>query len=296
MSLAMELTRMLVWPARAQGRAKSADPEMPKIMAANRTAASPPKALHRRYVIGRETVGVTPVVTLTPRTDQESKTTLLYTAGGTYSSPIGNTHWTMLDHLLRRATPTRLVVPLALLAPEHTLDDALPDLVQIYAQTRAHSERVVLGGDSSGGGLALAITQQSQAQGIALPDALLLLSPWVDVTLPSAQSAEMEPHDPVMRMAGPRAMGRVWAGGRSVSDPLVSPVHADMRGWPHMAVLHAGHDLSLPDTRRFIDSALDQGVEVTDVLESAAFHVYPIAWWTPEAHRAAGITANLLAA
>lgn len=288
----MDVTRWLAWLARAEGRAKSADPNEPDHVDPQRRPAPIPASLRRRCVITHEVVGSTHVTVARPRVSR-TDASVIYHHGGTYSSPISALHWALVDRLVQASGAT-FILPFALPAPEHTLDDALSDLTAIYARARATVGHLIVAGDSSGGGLALVDALVAREHGVQLPDGLLLFSPWVDVTLTSPQSEAIEPHDPVMRMAGPRAMGRVWAGARDVRDPLVSPLYADLRGLPPMTIWQGGYDLSLPDVERFVAAARQQGNEVRFVLEPDAFHVYPVAWWTPEARRAVRLAASII--
>ena len=95
------------------------------------------------------------VFTLTPKVGGTG-IELIYTYGGAYVNPLVRPHWSLIRALVAASRAT-VTVPLYGLAPEHTVDQALPFLESVYRQVlaRAQGRRVYLGGDSSGGALAL---------------------------------------------------------------------------------------------------------------------------------------------
>lgn len=285
----MRLTRYALWPLRYKARRRSGltvDPD--------RQPSPIPPAVRASCRIRRTVRGQTEVVTLTPRATTPTAT-MLYLHGGTYSSPISTMHWKLIGNLLN-ASGARVIVPLYLRTPEHTLDDALPDLTDIYRDACSTS-RLVLAGDSSGAGLALALAQVAARSGDPAAAVLVLFSPWVDVTVSSPESLQIQHSDPVIRLDPLRTLGAAWAGHRSTSDPLVSPLHARLEGLPPAVIFQGGHDILTPDVDAFVSKARREGMHVDYVLEEAGFHVYPMACWTVEARRAiakaaAAITGN----
>ena len=92
------------------------------------------------------------------------------------------------------------------------------------------AENVSVLGDSAGGGLALAATRELVQRGEPTPGHMVLLSPWLDVTLSDPAIALI--HDPVTSPAIPalKVAGLIWAGDLSTSDPAVSPLYGSLDG------------------------------------------------------------------
>jgi acetyl esterase/lipase len=90
-------------------------------------------------------------------------------------------------------------------------------------------ESVTLMGDSAGGGMALAVAQQLRDRG-KQPHRIVLISPWLDVTLSDPRAREIEPHDVMLSVDGLRYCGGLYAGGLDLTDPRVSPIYGDMTG------------------------------------------------------------------
>lgn len=116
-------------------------------------------------------------------------------------------------------------------------------------------------GDSAGGGLALALAQRLVARGGRVPDALVLFSPWVDVALEDdvEQMRALEKTDAILKLAGLRACGRLFAGaaaaGGGARDPRASPLFGDCADerLPKTVVFAATGELLLPQLRRLRD-------------------------------------------
>lgn len=251
-------------------------------VAAPRVDADVPLSLRARCDVTTRVAAGRTVVTLVPKWAR-AEVTVIYLHGGAYVFPMLSVHWTMIEQLLMR-TGAAVVVPLYGLAPEATVDDALT-LVDDVRDHVDDGHRLVLAGDSAGGGLALAEAIRARNYGRRAADQLILLAPWVDVTYANPETAALERtgRDTMLKRAGSRMAGRWWAGGRSVDDPLVSPLRDDLRDLPPMAVYQGAHDLLTPDVRTLVTKARAAGTTVHYVEEPDGFHVYPAAWWTPEA-------------
>jgi len=133
--------------------------------------------------------------------------------------------------------------------------------------------------------MAAALAQQIRDAGEALPARLVLLSPWMDVTMTDPGQRAIEPDDPFLSIAPARMTGEWYAAGLALDDPRVSPIHGAMAGLPPMMVLTGTRDLLNADAHRLRDKAAAEGVALTFVEAPAMIHVWmlmPI----PEARRA----------
>ena len=131
--------------------------------------------------------------------DSKSGITVFYLHGGAYFMDFTNSHWKFLKKLVDGAN-VKLIAPAYRLLPFATYREAFDLIVPLYTQYRENNpdEKVILMGDSAGGGLSLAVTEQLKADGVRLPDELVLLSPWVDVAMDNEQISKYEPRDPFL--------------------------------------------------------------------------------------------------
>ena len=153
--------------------------------------------------------------------------TVFYLHGGSYIHDFSYFHWRFLKKLIER-TDAAVAAPAYALAPWGTWQEAFELILPLFtAYAAAHPERkLILMGDSAGGGLAAAVALELQRTGMRLPDELILLSPWMDVTISDPAIDAFIPRDPWLTPAH-RACGRWWAGKLDPRAPRVSPGYGD---------------------------------------------------------------------
>jgi acetyl esterase/lipase len=178
------------------------------------------------------------------------------------------------------------VLPEYRLAPEHPFPAALDDATAAYRalleEVDGDASRIVLGGDSAGGGLSVAMCVALRDAGEPLPRALVLLSPWLDMTCTSPSWDSRFEGDPVLDHSLRDAAERYLDGADS-RDPLCSPLFADLSGLPPVLVLVGTHEILYDDAVSFAEAATEQGVEVELEIGHELIHVWPIFPITPEA-------------
>lgn len=141
--------------------------------------------------------------------------------------------------------------------------------------------------------MALATAQQLVAGGVTTVRRLLLIAPWLDVTMTDPALDAIEPTDVMLRRDHLRDAGRLYAGALDPADPLASPIHGPMAGLPPATVVVGTHDMLAADARRFARVAGDAGVAVDLHEEPGAQHVYPFLP-TPEGRRGRSILVDAL--
>jgi acetyl esterase/lipase len=210
---------------------------------------------------------------------------VVYLHGGGYVHPLTSDYWRLVRALVHG--PAEVVVPEYPLAPDATVDDVLPRLIEMVAAIERDDPGVptVLMGDSAGGALVIAMACEIRdRRGRAGPGrsrplptepaAVVALSPWLDATLREDAVADLESSDPMLAESGLRAAGRWWSGDRAPSDPLVSPVSADLRRLPPLDVFIGAHDILRPAVDDFAARAEEQGADLHVHETPAMFHVW----------------------
>ena len=214
-----------------------------------------------------------------------SEDILFYLHGGGYGggSPLSHSE---LAARLARAAGASAVLPEYRLAPEHTFPAALDDVLASYHELlddlEGDASRIVVGGDSAGGGLAVAMCVALRDAGEPLPRALALLSPWLDLTCTSPSWDARFEGDPVLDHSLRDAAER-YLGGADPRDPLASPLFADLTGLPPILLQVGTHEILYDDAVSFADVAGRGGVKVELEIGHDLIHVWQIFPITPEA-------------
>ncbi len=159
---------------------------------------------------------------------------MLYFHGGGYIFGSPRTHAAMLATLAVRAN-ARAVLPQYRLAPEHPFPAAVEDAVSVYKHLLDAGEdpaQIAFGGDSAGGGLALALLGECLRQGLPVPAGLFTFSPLADLTFSGASIRNNAQAEALLPTSRTDDMVRHYLNGRPADDPRASPLFADYAGAP----------------------------------------------------------------
>jgi len=221
--------------------------------------------------------------------DTRSTKAFLYLHGGGYFIGSCRSHRGLVSHLAA-ACRARALLPEYRLAPENPFPAGLLDARAAYRFLLAQGyppNRIVVGGESSGGGLALALLYTLRAERMQMPAATVLLSPWTDLLGTGDSVRTRARRDPWLRPPGIELLADRYRNGTPTDHPLVSPLYGDMHGLPPL-LIHAGDDeIILDDSTRLAEKAAAAGVDVTLKVWAGLWHAFPAFYpWVPEARRA----------
>ncbi|WP_037627725.1 alpha/beta hydrolase [Streptomyces aureus] len=227
-------------------------------------------------VVTRGTVlGGRPALELEPPT-ASGPGRLLYLHGGGYVIGSPDTHAGLVGELARRAGLRALSVDYRL-APEHPFPAAVDDGLAAYREllaTGTDPRDVVVAGDSAGGGLSIAMLLAAREAGLPQPAAVVLFSPWVDLTLAGASMRSKEDADPIFTEADIRAYADLYVGTGDRAHPLASPLFGDLAGLPPLFVQVGANEVLLDDSVRLAGRAGADDVEVTLEVLPGLPHVF----------------------
>lgn len=187
-----------------------------------------------------------------------------YLHGGGYTIGSINTHRELISGLSRAAGARALAIDYRL-APENPFPAAVVDATAAYRwllSTGVDPGKVVIAGDSAGGGLTAATLVALRDAGDVLPAAGVCISPWVDMEGVGDSMNTKAEVDPMVQREGLVEMAKVYLGDADPRTPLAAPIYADLTGLPPLLIQVGTSETLLDDGNRLAERAKSAGVEV----------------------------------
>jgi salicylate hydroxylase len=218
------------------------------------------------------------------QTNASRRPTILHFHGGGYVLGSATSSLEYANRLAQAVGGSCITVDYRL-APEHPYPAALDDAVDAFRgliDQGVPASSIVLSGESSGGGLALALALTLKIAGGPLPAGIIGACPFVDLTLSGQSISEFSGDDPAANRDVLAYLGASYFQGHEPTDPLVSPLYGDLSGLPPMFLTASKGEVLLSDTTRLVERAKRAGVEVEARIVEDSVHVYPIFPFLPE--------------
>lgn len=201
---------------------------------------------------------------------------ILHCHGGGYSTG-SSIYARTLTMKLAMATGMEILSFDYRLAPEYPAPAALEDALKAWDHLMhlGYGARdVILTGDSAGGNLALTLIMKLMEQNRLLPRGMVLMSPWTDLTSSGESFQEKKDIDPVLNEAYINKMIRAYAGDRDLTDPYLSPLFADFRGFPPTYIQVGTNEILYSDSMRLFQKMREAGVTVKMDTFEGMWHVF----------------------
>lgn len=214
---------------------------------------------------------------------------VLYLHGGGYVAGSIDSHRNLTGHLAQ-AMGVRVLALDYRLAPEHPHPAPVEDAVAAYRwllDQGLSASRLMVAGDSAGGGLTLATLLSLKDQGVALPATAVGISAWVDAEGTGESMKTRADADPMISPDSLAEIAAAFLGDADPRDPLASPLHGDLSGLPPLLLQVGDAEVLLDDSVRFAAKAEAAGVDVTLEIWPEMVHVWHAsAGYVPESDRA----------
>lgn len=217
-----------------------------------------------------------------------SKKIILYFHGGGFVYGPTLLQWRMLS-LLSKKTGIQSIMSDYRKAPEHPYPASIDDMMHIYEDLllSRKAEDIIFMGDSAGGGLALSLAMKLRDMKKPLPYKMVLLSPWLDVTMKNPLIPEIEQLDQMLAVQGLIEAGKYYSGDEDPLNPYISPLFGSLEGLPPILLQIGTHDMLLCDCRVLKEKADESGVHISYREWDEMFHVWMLNIpYLPEAREA----------
>lgn len=166
------------------------------------------------------------------------------------------------------------------LAPEHKFPKAVDDCFTVWESLLAEgidTGRIVIAGDSAGGGLAASVTMHALADGV-LPAGVICCSPWVDLTITADTYDTNAESDKLFSRTSAEEAAPAYLGGADPMNPIASPLFGDWDGAPPLLILVGDAEVLLDDSRKLADVAKAAGVDVTLSVYPEMPHIWTMSY------------------
>jgi epsilon-lactone hydrolase len=214
---------------------------------------------------------------IAPRSD--TARALLFFHGGGYCSGSVLSHRRMVTEAGRAARSRTLAVEYRL-APENKFPAAYNDALAAWRFLRSQgyaADRIALGGDSAGGGLAIALVNRLRDFGEDLPACAWLASPWTDLAMTGETLVTKDAVDPLIHKSYLEELAVAYLpNGMDRRDPRISPLYSNLRGFPPVLVQVGSDETLLSDAVRFAAAAGAAAVSVTLEIWPHMIHAWPM--------------------
>ena len=216
---------------------------------------------------------------------------ILQLHGGGYLSPFRNPYRTLAGLYSEAARGAMVVSVDYRVAPENPYPAAVDDALEAYLwilNSGYLPEKVILGGDSAGGGLAMALCHRLKKLGLELPAGIVAMSPWTDLTTSLPSYKDNFDIDPVFGNSRSDVIfDNPYPGDEDKKNPEISPLYGDFEGFPPMLILVGSEEMLYSDSEAVAAKAKEAGVKVKFTVYEGMFHVFQLsAMLMPESKKA----------
>jgi acetyl esterase/lipase len=201
---------------------------------------------------------------------------ILYLHGGAYTAGSPRSHRPLVARIAEAARSIAFAADYRL-GPEHRFPAAVEDAVAVYRamlESGTEPARLVVAGDSAGGGLALSLALALKAEDLPQPAGFFIISPWADLTQSGASYRTKADTDPLISKTGLDQNALMYVGGLDPRDPLASPVFGDFEGVAPVLIQTGSEEALLSDSITMADVLAHARVEVRLEVWPEMIHVF----------------------
>lgn len=241
----------------------------------------PPKSVSKNYNLKEYDYLHRQVFTIEPDIEESSGKVIMYLHGGSYVGELYKEHWNFFRDLIKDTGAT-IVVPDYPLTPQYRYTDVFGMVSPLYREIvkRVEKENFILMGDSAGGGITLALAEEAGKEGLNQPSKLILISPWLDVTMKNPKIDTVQKHDKMLNKKVLTVAGVAYAGGKDMDKYLVSPINGPLDKLENVIIYTGTYDILNPDVHTFEKLAKEKNLKL-DIRETkGAAHIWLIKRYT----------------
>ncbi len=192
----------------------------------------------------------------------KSDSVVFYFHGGAFISGITDADWEFVD-LIAKETGMPVIVPLYQKLPRYTSADAEEGLLKLYKDIakKKNIKSIYFVGDFSGGNIALSLAKELRDYKLTQPKKLVLISPWLDLTLKNKDISPLEKNDKILGVYGLKKLGKLWSGKKALTNPTVSPIYGSNEDLGEITVYTTKKEILYPDIALYSEVLTKEGID-----------------------------------
>lgn len=226
--------------------------------------------------------------------ESQSDSIIIYLHGGAYVEEMLPLHWLMLDKIAAKVDST-IIIPDYPLAPFSDFRDCYRKMLSFYKKVIEYypDRKIILMGDSAGAGLSAGLAMYFTKKELRVPDQLILLSPWIDLTMSNPEMKKYKKKDVSLHYDELCVYASHWANGTDLNDYRLSPLYGDVSGLNDVNIFVGTAEMFYPDIMLFKEKLDRNKIRYKVIIAEDMPHVYP-AYPTPEADEAIEIMCRII--
>lgn len=235
---------------------------------------NPPRYLVKGFNLQKYDINGCSMYYFTNKAVQTDKT-IFYLHGGAYTVGPFGVQWKSISDIAKMADMNWVLFDYPKY-PEGTAITTTELTVQAYEQVLRNTNEIYILGDSAGGNLSLLLHNQLQNKKSTLPKKMVLLSPWVDVSMSNQDLLSYQSTDAMLDINNLIISGKGFAGELDTKNPLVSPFYHEYESLVATRIYISDEELLYPDCKKFYERLKKQQFNITLYTE----HKMPHDWIT----------------
>lgn len=193
--------------------------------------------------------------------DKTENNVILYVHGGNFVQRPNKFQIDFAMKVAKKSNAT-LVVPLYDLLPNGNYKMMSKQLKLVYDRILQTSpSRIIFIGDSAGGGAILSFSIQLREMKMLQPTDIILISPWLDLSMSNPQLYIDEKKDRMNSVAGIKYEGNLWAANDDVYNPLISPMYGNFNDLGYITLIFGGKEILSSECKKFDELLMKQNIE-----------------------------------
>jgi len=189
-----------------------------------------------------------------------SQRAIFYIHGGAYVHGLANMHFRFFESIIKQ-TGYDMIVPDYPLVPHAGEVEIYQFLIDSYHEMTKNHQEIIIMGDSAGGGLALGLAQRLTSLGYTDNHHLMLLSPWLDVSMENKDIDSIQDQDPILNRDALRRIGNMYGQGLKLTDPFLSPLYGKFKGIDTIALWIGTKDILYADALALEKRLKDEDID-----------------------------------